>query len=127
MYSYTQKKDKDRRKGIGCRYCLLATYCCSAILHQDDSKNRMNSSYYSYRPGAIHPILQIVLVQNGYLSKELNQFCPPSIAAASFAFSSVFIHVLCTVTLGEVIYTLIIYNLYCIEDHEKIDFNRVYF
>ena len=35
-----------------------------AVLHQDDLKKGMNSSYSSYRPGAIHPILQIVLVQN---------------------------------------------------------------
>ena len=30
-----------------------------AILHQYDFTKRMNSSYSSYRPGAIHPILQI--------------------------------------------------------------------
>ena len=35
-----------------------------AILHQDDLKKGMNSSYSSYRPGAIHPILQIILIQN---------------------------------------------------------------
>ena len=34
-----------------------------AILHQDDLKNRMNSSFSSYLPGAIHPFLRIILVQ----------------------------------------------------------------
>ena len=35
-----------------------------AILYDDDFKKEMNSSYSSYRPGAIYPIPQIVLVQN---------------------------------------------------------------
>ena len=38
----------------------------------------MNSSYSSYRSGAIYPILPIILVQNSNLGKELNPFCPPS-------------------------------------------------
>ena len=33
------------------------------ILHQVNCKNMMNSSFSSYHPGAIHPFLQIVLVQ----------------------------------------------------------------
>ena len=35
-----------------------------AVLHQDISKNRMNSSFSSYHPGAIQPFLLIILVQN---------------------------------------------------------------
>ena len=35
-------------------------------------------SFSSYCPGAIHPILQIVLVQNSQRGNEFNQFCPPS-------------------------------------------------
>ena len=35
-----------------------------AILHQDDLKNRMNSSISLYHPGAIHDFLHIVLEQN---------------------------------------------------------------
>ena len=35
-----------------------------AILHKDDLNNRVNSSVSSNHPGAIHPILQFVLVQN---------------------------------------------------------------
>ena len=31
-----------------------------------------------WRIGIIHPILQIVLMQNSYHSKKFNQFCPPS-------------------------------------------------
>ena len=34
-----------------------------AILHQDDLKKGMNSSYSPYRPGAIYPFLHIVLEQ----------------------------------------------------------------
>ena len=41
-------------------------------------KNRMKSSFSSNHPGAIHPILQIVLVQNCQGGKELNKFCPPN-------------------------------------------------
>ena len=32
-----------------------------AILHQDDLMKVMNSSYTSYRPGAIRPILHIII------------------------------------------------------------------
>ena len=35
------------------------------ILHQDDLKKGMDSSYSLYCRGATHPFLQIVLVQNG--------------------------------------------------------------
>ena len=48
-----------------------------AILHQFDLKKAMNLSFSLYRPGAIHPILQIVLVQNSKHGKEMNRFCPP--------------------------------------------------
>ena len=34
------------------------------IGHQDDLKNRINSSFSSNHPGVIHPIIQIVLVQH---------------------------------------------------------------
>ena len=37
-----------------------------AILHQDDLKNSMNSSFSSYHPGAIYPFLHIIWVQNSY-------------------------------------------------------------
>ena len=47
-----------------------------AILHQDDLKKKVNSSYASNCPGVIRPVLPIVLVQNSSRGKELNQFCP---------------------------------------------------
>ena len=34
-----------------------------AVLHQDDLKKEMNSFYSLFLPGAIHPIIHIVLVQ----------------------------------------------------------------
>ena len=40
--------------------------------------SQCNSTYSSNRPGAVHPIIQIFLVQNSQHGKELNQFCPPS-------------------------------------------------
>ena len=49
-----------------------------AILLQNDLKNRMNSSFFSYHPGAIHPFLYIILVQNSQRGKELNLFRPPN-------------------------------------------------
>ena len=33
------------------------------ILHQDDFKNIINSSFPSYHPGGIHPFLHIILVE----------------------------------------------------------------
>ena len=72
-----------------------------AILHQDDLNNRINSSFSSYHPGAIHPFLLIILVQNilffisswwktpSAASNWINSV--PQIAATTFAFSSVFI------------------------------------
>ena len=52
----------------------------------------MNSLISSNHPGAIHPILQIVLVQNSWRSKELNTICPPpQTEATTFAISSIFI------------------------------------
>ena len=42
----TQKKDKDRRKGKGRRFCLGVRFikflAALAVLHKHDSKNRMN-------------------------------------------------------------------------------------
>ena len=48
-----------------------------AILHQDVLKNTMNSSVSSYHPGAKHPFLYTILVQNSLRGKDLNKFCPP--------------------------------------------------
>ena len=42
---------------------LIQFLVALAILHKDDLKKGMNSAYFSYCPGSIHPILHIVLVQ----------------------------------------------------------------
>ena len=63
--SKTWTKDKDRSKGNGCLFwgqnffnsLLRQLFCTRTIL-----KNRMNLSFSSNHPGAIHHILQIVLV-----------------------------------------------------------------
>ena len=68
----------------------------SVKLHKADCyyrtilKNGMNSSFYSNHPGAIHPTLQIDLVNNSQRGKEFIKFCPQA-AATTFAFASVFI------------------------------------
>ena len=49
-----------------------------SIFHQDDLKKVMNSSYSSFCPHVIHPILKIILVQNSQRGKEMNRFCPPN-------------------------------------------------
>ena len=41
---------------------LIQFIAALAILHQDDLKKGINSSFSSYRPGAIYAILHIVLV-----------------------------------------------------------------
>ena len=45
---------------------LLQFLAVLAIFHQDDLKNRMNSSFSVYHPGAIHPFLHNNLVQNSW-------------------------------------------------------------
>ena len=121
-YRGPKKKDTDRRRrqrssllfgGTDMIQFLVAL----AILHQDDLKKGLNSSYSSYRPGVIHPIfisswcnssyssnlpgafhliLQIVLVQNSYCSTAKKWIdSVPQAAATTFAFSSVFIILLC--------------------------------
>ena len=62
--SLPHKKYKDRRKGKDvCGTELFQFLVALAILHQDDFEKGMNSPYSFYCPGAIHSILQIVLVQ----------------------------------------------------------------
>ena len=46
-----------------------------AIYTRTVLNNRMNSFFSLNHPGAIHVILQFVLMQNSYSGKELNQFC----------------------------------------------------
>ena len=60
------KRQKRKQKVVAAvwRRELIQLLAAQAILYQDDLKTGINSSYSSYRPGAIHPILQIVLVQN---------------------------------------------------------------
>ena len=76
------KKDKDRIEGKCRRCCLIRFIAALAIMHLDGCKKGMNSSYSlisswcnlsyssfisssysSFRPGAIHPIL-IILLEN---------------------------------------------------------------
>ena len=57
---------------------LIQFIAAVAILHQEDLKKGINSSYCSYHPGAIHPILHIVMVQNSYsVAKKLIDSAPP--------------------------------------------------
>ena len=58
---YTEEKAKIVTAvwGTTCIQILVAL----AIFHQEDFKNRMNLSFYSYHPGVIHAFLHIILVQ----------------------------------------------------------------
>ena len=95
-YILSKKKDTDRREGKDRLFRgqnFSQFIAALANLHQDDLKKGMNSSYSSYRPSAIHPILHIVLVQNSYRTSTAKKFIEsvPQAAAPTFAFSSVFI------------------------------------
>ena len=59
---YTEEKAKLVAAVWGTEFiqCLAAL----VILHQEELKNRLNSSFPSYHPGAIHPFLHIALVQS---------------------------------------------------------------
>ena len=46
-----------------------------AIFYQDDLKTGMKKSYSSYRPGATHPILQIVLMYCRAIREPLGGYC----------------------------------------------------
>ena len=92
------RKRTDRREGKG-RRCWLGDGIDSIKCHnsQDDLKKGMSSSYSSYYPSAIHPILKIIMVQNSYSETRNWINSSPQIAATTFAFSSVFILLLCIV------------------------------
>ena len=65
---------------------LIEFLAALAILHQDDMKKGMNSSYSSYHPGAIHPVLHIFLVQLILLIKQ--SWCKITCAAKKLIYSS---------------------------------------
>ena len=73
------------------RSLLLLGYRIASIpCHASYSMLPMKSSYSSNHPGANHPLLHIVLVQNRYKrGKELKQLCTQA-AGTTFAFSSSF-------------------------------------
>ena len=79
---HPQKKDKCRGKGKGRRCCLVdriySIPCCASYFATDDLKNWMNSSFSLYHPGAIYPILHVVLVQKSQRGKDWNTICPPN-------------------------------------------------
>ena len=73
---------------------LIQFLAAPPILHQDDLKKRMNSSFSSYHPDASHPIFQIILVQNISAARNLINSLPQA-ATTTFVFFSVFILLLC--------------------------------
>ena len=93
---------------------LIQFLAALAILHQDDMKKGMNLCYSQYRPGAVHSILHIVLVdfllffisswcKIASVARNLISSAPPSCQALAltFAFSSVCILLLCYALLHE--------------------------
>ena len=93
-----------------------------AILHQDELKKGMNSSYSSYRSGAIHPIRHIFLVQ--FIQFFQSSWCKiasaarnwinyfPQTAVTTFAFSSVFILLLWHLAIPDSIFL----SMWCVRD-----------
>ena len=59
---YTEDKAKGVAAVWGTEY--IQFLAALAVFHQNDLKTRMNSSFSSYHPGAIHPFLHIILVEN---------------------------------------------------------------
>ena len=130
-----QNKDLYKREGKCCRYCLGdRIYYCKfidtiAIWHQDNLKNRMKAHFSSYHPGAIHPFLLIILVQNNQQGKELNSFCPPNSSDNLCLFfclnpsSTVYtlLTVYCTVCFRGLLYWAVQCRLttYCISKREQ--------
>ena len=45
-------------------------------INTEERRRSQRSTFSFNHPGAIHPILQIVLLQNSQRSKEFNKFCP---------------------------------------------------
>ena len=75
-------EETDRRECKGCRCCLGdridSIHCRAGYFAPGRFEERDNSSYCSYHPGAIHPILHIVMVQNSYsVAKKLIDSAPP--------------------------------------------------
>ena len=83
IWVYTEEKAKVVTAAWGTE--LIQIPAMIDILHQDDLKkgdefvlffilSLCNSSYSSYRPSAIHPVLQIVLLQNSVAIKLIEHF-----------------------------------------------------
>ena len=61
---------------------LIKFLAALALLHQDDSKNRMNSSFSSYHPGAINLFLHTILVQ--FILVFISSWCKIACAARNW-------------------------------------------
>ena len=73
-WSHIRKKKKDRRKGKG-RRSVWGEECIQfiavlAILPRTIMKNRLNASFFSNHPGAIHPIIQIVQCKTASMARR---------------------------------------------------------
>ena len=76
-----QKKDIDRRKGHGRRFCLgvrIYSIPCRASCFAMVLKNRLNSSFFSNYPSAIHSFIQNFPMHNSQRGKEFNKLFPPN-------------------------------------------------
>ena len=74
----TEENGKGRRCCLGDKIYSIPCHASYIFCTRLISNNMMTWSFSLNHPGAIHPILQIVLVQNGQRSKEFNNFCPPN-------------------------------------------------
>ena len=82
QYCILQKKDKDRRKRQRLSL-LVGQNLFNSLLRQLFALERFEDKdefilFFPNHPGAIHPILQIVLLQNSQRGKKFNNLCPPN-------------------------------------------------
>ena len=81
LYLHTRRINTvEKAKVVILLYCYIKFLVTQkAIVHyRNILKNMMNSSFSINRPGAIIPIFLLVLVQNSWRGKELNNFYPPN-------------------------------------------------
>ena len=104
---YTEEKAKAVAGvwGTKCIQFLVAL----AILHQDNLKNRMNSSFSSYHSGAIHPFPHIILVSEKLVQLNIEKILSPkqqrrplpSLLSLSFFYAVGKVFILFSNTLGS--------------------------
>ena len=88
IYKYTEEKAKVVAAVFGREF--IKFLAALAILHKDNLKNRMNSSFSSYHPGLIHSFLRIILVQNFSAARDCIHFVPQTAKVVAAVWGTVY-------------------------------------